>query len=83
MMMTCIIVIGDFSSASRGSLCTMSFPPYRSHPAVLLRPAKRERSTFHIHAPMATILKVSRGSFKGGCEYGIFSASIRTAAKTR
>ena len=27
MMTTCIIVIGDFSSASRGSLCTMSFPP--------------------------------------------------------
>jgi hypothetical protein len=40
-----------------------------------------ERSTFFIHAAMATILKVSRVGFMAEPEYGIFSASIRTQQK--
>jgi hypothetical protein len=82
MMTICIIVIGDLSIASRGSLCTMSFPP-APLVAVFGRPAKRERSTFSTHAPMATILKVSRVGFMVAAEYGIFSTLLRSVAKTK
>jgi hypothetical protein len=51
-------------------------PPELFSLTVLLRPAKRERSTFFEQAPTAAILKVSRVGFKAGGGYGIFAASI-------
>jgi hypothetical protein len=62
-----MVVIGNFSRASRGSLCTISFPLNRLPAAY-----GGERSTFCTHTPMATILKVTPVGFKATAEYGIF-----------
>jgi hypothetical protein len=73
-----MVVIGNFSRASRGSLCTISFPLNRLPAAY-----GGERSTFCTLAPMATILKVSRVGFEAQAEYGIFSTTLKPRRKNQ